>query len=75
MILCGIAFTEWGKKFLKMDSKVVKKIAGTLLGATSGTGGDVVTLDRGAGNRFAPDLPGEPGPVTVSYDEKPWVSL
>lgn len=39
MILYGTAFTEWGKKFLKMDSKVVKKIAGTLLGATSGTGG------------------------------------
>ena len=30
MILYGTAFTEWGKKFLKMDSKVVKKIAGTL---------------------------------------------
>lgn len=24
--------------------------------------GDVVTLDRGAGNRLDPDLPGEPGP-------------
>ena len=39
----GTAFTEWGKGLLKTDSKVVKKIAGTLLGATSGTGVDLVT--------------------------------
>ena len=31
----GTAFSEWGKKLLKTDSKVVKKIAGTLLGQPS----------------------------------------
>ena len=39
----GTAFSEWGKRLLKTDSKVVKKVAGTLPGATFGTGVDVGT--------------------------------